>query len=406
MSSQFTQRLAAAPPKFDFVAAHFACERNRFSENKPTGIVNLGSAQNFMHSELVHRRLRMVDRWSIDAHYQSFAGTFDCRMSVTGYLQSISNSHVIPEEVVIGNGIISLLEALAVALLDEGDSVLIPTPVFPGLVAAMSVRVRSKVAFLNTTSANDFQVTPEIIDAELHRRHRDGERVRAVLLCSPGNPVGQIFTASEIAAFADIARSHDCALILDEVYAGSVFEGETFVSGVSLKQDHVYVLGGLSKDFGLAGHATGWLHGRNQAVINAVAKQAHFFRLPAPTQRVITSLLEPNWRLAYLQTHRYKLTQAYHTATRAIHDAGIDVVATRAGLCLWLDLRNHLSTHDADGEMQLYHRLLSQHQVHVSPGAGFFSTEPGFFRICFSQKPDTLNEGLSRLTECLAAVAS
>lgn len=406
MPSQFTQRLAAAPPKFDFVAAHFECERDRYGKNKPHGIVNLGSAQNFMHGELLHRRLRMVDCWAIDAHYQSFGGTLDCRMSVAGYLQTLSNTNVNPDAIVVGNGIISLLESLAVALLDDDDSVLIPTPVFPGLVAAMSVRVRSKVAFLHTTSATGFQLTPELVDAELHRRRRDGHRIRAILLCSPGNPVGQVFTADEIEAFADIAQSHDCALILDEVYAGSVFEDEMFASGVALKGDHIYVLGGLSKDFGLAGHATGWLFGRNQAVMNAVAKQAHFFRLPAPTQRVISSLLEPDWRSPYLQMHRDKLTRAYLSAKRTLNDAGIEVIAAQAGLCLWLDLRNHLSTHDAAGELELYHQLLKQHRVHVSPGAGFRAQEPGFFRICFSQDDETRVEGLSRLTQRLASIIS
>lgn len=404
MPSQFTDRLAAAPPKFDFVAAHFACERDRYGKDNPSGFVNLGSAQNFLHRDRLNRRLRTVDGIADDAHYQPFAGTESCRRAVAGHLQSLAETNVDPDQIVVGNGIISLLEALAVALLDEGDSVLIPTPVFPGLVAALSVRVRSKVAFLHTASATDFRLTPDMVDAELHRQACDGRRIRAILLCSPGNPVGQVFTRSEIEAFADIADQHDCALIVDEVYAGSVFDDAVFASAVSLKKAHVYVLGGLSKDFGLAGHATGWLHGRNESVIRAVAKQAHFFRLPAPTQRVIESLLEPTWRADYLNVHRRELSESFRHAVGWLRDAGIDAVPSQAGLCLWLDLRRHLGTNDADGEMRLYQKLLGDHRVHVSPGAGFHAKEPGFFRICFSQEPGTLEQGVSRLTRCLSPV--
>lgn len=399
MLSQFTERLASAPPKFDFVAAHFACERDLYSEDNPNGFVNLGSAQNFLHRERLNERLRTVTGVADDAHYQPFAGTEACREAVAGHLQSLAETNVDADHIVVGNGIISLLESLAVALLDEGDSVLIPTPVFPGLVSAMSVRMQSKVEFLHTTSATNFRLTPDMVDGELHRQTCGGRRVRAILLCSPGNPVGQVFTSAEIKAFVDVAHQYGCAMIVDEVYAGSVFDDAVFASAVSLQEDHVYVLGGMSKDFGLAGHATGWLHGRNEWVMRAVAKQAHFFRLPAPTQRVIESLLEPTWRSEYLAVHRRRLTETFRYAVRGLQDAGIEVVASEAGLCLWLDLRSHLSTNDADGEIQLYHELLNEHRVHVSPGAGFFAKESGWFRICFSQEPASLQQGLLRLTQ-------
>ena len=401
MSSQFTEAVVHNPPKFDFVAAHFNCETNRFSEENPEGFVNLGSAQNYLHAERLDERLALLQSDSDDVHYQPFGGTAKCRQSIADYLQSQAGIAVADNSIIVGNGIISVLEALTIALLDEGDSVLIPTPVFPGLVAAMSLRVRSQVELMETDSRSGFRLTPAAIEAHLYQLRFQGKRVRAILLCSPGNPVGQVFSYDELREFLDVAEMFDCALIVDEVYAGSVFEGQAFTSAISLQSENVYVLGGLSKDFGLAGHATGWLQSTNQDVMASVAKQAHFFRLPAPVQQIVSSVLNPAWRQDYLTAHREKLTKTARIAANFLRAAGIPVVDSEAGLCLWVDLSAFLSARDADGEMELYERLLYQYHVHISPGSGFKSSNIGYFRLCFSQPLDVLLEGMQRLIDGL-----
>lgn len=405
MTSTFTETVTHAQPSFDFVAAHFKCEENRYSESNRGGFVNFGSAQNFLHAELLADRVLHQRSDPNDAHYQSFSGTSDCRTAIANYLQQQAGCIVPASSIVVGNGIVSVLESLTIALLDEGESVLIPTPVFPGLVAAMSLRVRSRVEFLDTCVENGFRLTASMVEARLHQAGSEGKRVRAILLCSPGNPVGQVFSQSELQDFLDVAERFDCELIVDEVYAGSVFEGTRFVSAVSLGSDHVHVLGGLSKDFGLAGHATGWLQSGNEKIIAAVAKQSHFFRLPAPIQREISTILQPEWREEYLSIHRQKLSETASFARRILFSAGVRVVDSEAGLCFWLDLRDFLPTLDSAGEMQLYQQLLEQHRVHISPGNGFKTTAIGFFRICFSQPPETLREGLSRLIAGLSSSA-
>ena len=397
MPSQFTEAVLCQPPKFDFVAAHFDCETNRFSKHNQEGFVNLGSAQNYLHADLLADRLGLVKIHPGDTHYQPFAGTFDCRQSIADYLQGQADVPVARDTIIAGNGIISILEALTTALLDEEESVLIPTPVFPGLVAATSLRVRSQVELMETDPSNGFRLTPAAIRSYLQQSQSDGKRIRAILLCSPGNPVGQVFSRAELRRILDVAELFDCALIVDEVYAGSVFQGHKFTTAISLQSDNVYVLGGLSKDFGLAGHATGWLQSTNKDAMTAVAKQAHFFRLPVPVQRVISSVLDPAWREYYLEIHCEKLTETARFATDKLRDAGISVVASEAGLCLWVDLAEYLPSKDADGEMALYKRLLNDSRVHISPGSGFRSSHLGYFRLCFSQPMDVLLEGMRRL---------
>lgn len=403
MTSKFTQAVMEDAGKFDFVAAHFQCEQDRYSLENPGGFVNLGSAQNFLQPKDRINRIRSIPVGDDDPHYQAFHGTESCRRRVAGYLQSIAKepigagNTVDPDDIVIGNGIISLLESLAFALLDEGDSCLVPTPVFPGLVAALSLRVKSKIAWMHTDSEAGFRLTPNALEMELRRQRAAGVRIKAVLICSPGNPIGQVFTRSEIYRFIEIAKEFNCSLIVDEVYANSCFDGVSFCSAVAAKASHVYVLGGLSKDFGLAGYATGWLHSTNTSVIRAMKKQAHFYRLPSPVQRVIEAVLAPDWYADHLARHRRLLTDQFAIACDEFSSAGVKVTQSDSGLCLWLDLRDQLSSPNLAGEMAVYQFMLRQQRVHISPGSGFYSRHYGFFRICFSHDELTFSEGIRRI---------
>ena len=404
MLSRRGRELAHSKSSFDFVAAHFECERHRYSNNDPDGFVNFGSAQNFLNVEDIAALLSSIEVTDDEQRYQPFSGTDTCKESIANYLSSIVNNQVDANEIVVGNGIIHLLEALSISILDSDDSVLIPTPVFPGLVAALRLRHDLDVKFLHTDSSNGFRVSPEDIEDQIVIETSSDSPIKAVLLCSPGNPVGQVFTDDELRELVEIAERHDVVMIVDEVYASSCWGEAEFSSAVAERSEHVVVLGGLSKDFGLAGFATGWLQSTNEDIVAAVARQSHFLRLPTLTQRVTTRVLDPAWRRYYLAENSRRLTCAVEIAKEALSSAGIHVAPSDGGLCLWLDLGTYLSSHDAVGELKLYKQLLMEHRVHVSPGGGLFCNEPGFYRICFSHDEATLREGLRRLIHGLTGV--
>ena len=405
MTSQYTARICGRKPGFDFVAAHFNGERNPYTTQNPDGYVNLGSAQNFLNKREICARLSGTKHRGSDASYQAFVGTDNCRQAVANYLQSVAGVTVEHDQIVLGNGVIGLLEALAISLLDIHQTVLIPSPVFPGLVNAITARQSRQVRFLELGPETNFRLTPQAFKAELVKRFDNGEPIKAALLCSPGNPVGQVFSAEEIAEFVQVAAHFGIALIVDEIYASSCFGPQKFASAIAAQAEHVFVVGGLSKDFGVAGLATGWVYGQDTSVMRAVASQSHFFRLPAPVQTSIESLLEPGWRAEFLQQNRQRLQQSFQRSVSALEEMNVPVFRADAGLCLWLDLSQFIGSPDAHSEQRLYEFLLNEHRVHVSPGSGFFSSTAGFFRICVAQEETILQEGLRRLANGLSAIS-
>ena len=207
-----------------------------------------------MGKAAIESRLQSLD-WNLaDTPYRDFAGTESSRTAVANYLQDISGQSVDPNHVVIGNGLVSVLEAISIAILDAGDHVLVTTPVFPGLITALTSRTEASFVPLETTADEQFQLSPSALTEKLEFERTQGRRVKAVLLCSPGNPIGQVFTATEVQQFVKIAEDFNVALIVDEIYASSCFDGVDFVSALTANSDHVITIGGLSKDFGLAGY--------------------------------------------------------------------------------------------------------------------------------------------------------
>lgn len=413
MYSDYTQNIENARPAFDFVAAHFACERDKFSSKNPDGFVNFGSAQNYLAKRDLHSFLASIHHDSCDAEYHPFTGMDRCKSAVAAYLASYCGAPISPNQIILGNGLISLLEALTFAICDGDDQILVPTPVFPGLVKALQLRTRAKVEFVQTLADDDFRVTPELVHDALIEGKRRGHSLKAILLCSPGNPLGHVYSREELRELVHITERENVALIVDEVYAMSCFTDVEFVSAVECESSHVFVLGGVSKDFGMAGYTVGWLHGTNDRIMKAVASQSHFFRLATPAQQAAARILSPEWTNAFLPEHRRRISANYEHTKDFLLECGVETLNAQAGLCAVLDLRPVLPAKEmahaeaaistAD-ELRLYHHMLDGHRVHLSPSIGFHWNQPGLFRICVTTDEVTLSEGLRRIREGVLAL--
>ena len=334
MYSNYTQHIADSRPSFDFVAAHFACERDRFSPQNPGGYVNFGSAQNYLAKEELADLLPTINHDLSDAEYHPFTGTDGAKAAIASHLETYCRAPISAKQILLGNGLIGLLEALTLAICNRGDRVLVPAPVFPGLVNAIRLRTGVEVELVQTSETDDYQVTPELLANAIETGVRDGQPIKAVLLCSPGNPVGHVYSHEELREFVGIAERANIALIVDEVYALSCFSDIKFQSAIDFGSQHVFVLGGLSKDFGVAGYAVGWLHGTNETIMASVASQSHFFRLSTPAQRATQQLLSPEWCAEYLPKHRNNISENFRIAKDFLADCGVTTPVSYTHLTL------------------------------------------------------------------------
>jgi aspartate aminotransferase len=191
------------------------------------------------------------DNWS---HYTPVAGYLDLREAVCVKLKRDNQLDYKPENIVVSTGAKQSLANVVLALVDEGDEVIIPTPYWVTYSELVKI-ARGKVVEVHTTLESGFKITPAQLEAAIT------PATKAFLFSSPCNPSGAVYSKSELAALAEVFRKHpEVFIISDEIYEYINFVGknESIAQFTDLK-DRVIIVNGLSKGFAMTGWRLGYI---------------------------------------------------------------------------------------------------------------------------------------------------
>jgi aspartate aminotransferase len=191
------------------------------------------------------------DNWS---HYTPVAGFLDLREAVCTKLKRDNNLDYKPENIVTSNGAKQSLANAILALVDEDDEVVIPTPYWVTYSELVKI-ARGKVVEIRTTVENSFKTTPEQLEAAIT------PKTKVFLFSSPCNPSGAVYSKEELEGLAVVFRKHPGITILsDEIYEYINFVGkhESIAQFADLK-DRVVLINGLSKGFAMTGWRLGYI---------------------------------------------------------------------------------------------------------------------------------------------------
>jgi aspartate aminotransferase len=191
------------------------------------------------------------DNWS---HYTPVSGFLDLREAVCTKLKRDNNLDYKPENIVTSTGAKQSLANTILALVDEGEEVIIPTPYWVTYSELVKI-ARGKVVEIRTTVENQFKCTPAELEAAITPKSK------VFMFSSPCNPSGAVYTKAELEGLAEVFRKHPNLIILsDEIYEYINFEGkhESIAQFDDLK-DRVVIINGLSKGFAMTGWRLGYI---------------------------------------------------------------------------------------------------------------------------------------------------
>jgi aspartate aminotransferase len=191
------------------------------------------------------------DNWS---HYTPVSGFLDLREAVCTKLKRDNNLDYKPENIVTSTGAKQSLANTILALVDEGEEVIIPTPYWVTYSELVKI-ARGKVVEIRTTVENQFKCTPAELEAAITPKSK------VFMFSSPCNPSGAVYTKAELEGLAEVFRKHPNLIILsDEIYEYINFEGkhESIAQFEDLK-DRVVLINGLSKGFAMTGWRLGYI---------------------------------------------------------------------------------------------------------------------------------------------------
>lgn len=159
-----------------------------------------------------------------------------------------------PANITVSNGAKHCLHNVFTVLIDEGEEVIIPAPYWVSYAEIVKLAGGVPV-IVETTEASDFKLTPEQLRAACT------PKTKCLLLCSPSNPTGSMYSGEELGALADVVIEKDLWVLADEIYENLVYGDNVFVSFPTVRpglMDRTIIVNGVSKTYAMTGWRIGW----------------------------------------------------------------------------------------------------------------------------------------------------
>lgn len=203
-------------------------------------------------------------------------GIPELRAAIVDKLVSENKLAYKPEQVLISNGAKHSLFNIFMALCREGDEVIIPAPFWLSYPEMVRVAGGTPV-FVKGSAGGGLKLTPAELEAAITPRSK------ALLINSPSNPTGAVYTKAELAALAEVAVRHNLYIVSDEIYERMVYEGAEAVSVGALSPEvfkRTITVNGFSKPYAMTGWRLGYFAGPIEIVKAASALQSHSTSAP------------------------------------------------------------------------------------------------------------------------------
>ena len=191
------------------------------------------------------------DNWS---RYSPVPGYLDLRQAICEKLQRENGLSYEPAQIVVGNGAKQAVCNTIMALVGEGDEVIIPAPYwvsYPDMVLLAD----GKPVFIPAPIEQDFKITPAQLEAAIT------PRTRAIILCSPSNPTGSVYSADELEGLAAVLRKHpEITIIADEIYEHINYVGaHASIASCEGMKERTAIVNGVSKAYAMTGWRIGFV---------------------------------------------------------------------------------------------------------------------------------------------------
>ncbi len=328
--------------------------------------------------------------------YAPLAGLPELRAAVASANRRFWDLPIDPGSgVVVTSGATEAITACLMALLDPGDEVVLIEPLYDTYLPV--VRLLGATARLVRLSPPDWALPRDALAAAF------GPRTKALLLNTPMNPTGKVFTREELAFLAQLVEAHDCYAICDEVYEHLVFAPARHLPLMSLPgmAHRCLRIGSAGKTFSLTGWKVGYVSGP-PALIEVVTKahQNLTFATPPNLQRAVAAGLAKED--AYFAALADSLADKAARLGAGLARIGFRMLPTQGSYFITADF----SALGFDGDDLAFCRHITEHAgVAAIPVSAFYegNAPTHLVRFAFCKKDDVLDEAIARLARHFAA---
>jgi len=333
--------------------------------------------------------------------YSDSKGIFPARKAVAQYYQGLGLDGIDVDDVYLGNGVSELIGVSLQALLNDGDEVLVPAPDYP-LWTAMVTLCGGKAVHYLCDEAADWMPDLDDMAAKIT------SRTRAMVVISPNNPTGAVYSRPMLEAMAELARQHDLIIFSDEIYDKVLYEDAVHTPMALVAPDLLCLtFSGLSKAYRVAGFRSGWMvvcgptqHARSYIEgLNVLTNMRLCANVPA--QHAVQTALGGHQSIQDLVLPGGRLLEQRDLAWRLLNEIpGVSCVKPMGALYVFPRLDPEVYPIEDDERFVL--DLLRAEKMLVVQGTGFNWPRPDHLRIVTLPPAEMLEDAIGRLARFLA----
>jgi len=345
--------------------------------------------------------VRSAAQWAIDHGpntYTHHIGIPELRRTLATKIETFAGLRVDPEtELVITAGSTGSFYSACMALMNPGDEIILFEPFYGYHLS--TITATGLVPRFATLTQPHWTFTDEDLAAALT------QKTRGIMICTPGNPTGKVFTRPEIDRIAAFAEKHDLFVFTDEIYEHFLYDGRTHLCPATIPgmKERTIVISGLSKTFSI----TGWRIGYAVSDARWATSIGYFSDLiyvcaPAPLQAGVArglADLDPTYFTTIADEYRSKRDRM----CSALSDAGLHPFVPQGAYYVLADISS-LPGKTAKERVMF---LLNKSGVACVPGDAFFHDQKGqnLARFCFAKEDRVLDEACTRLRQLVTTEA-
>lgn len=328
-------------------------------------------------------------------HYTQAGGIPELKKAIVETYEAAHGLSYDPAQVVVSNGAKHSLHNVFTVLLDPGDEVIIPAPYWVSYAELVKLTGAVPV-IVQTRQEEDFRLTPEAL------RDAVTDKTKVLLLCSPSNPTGSMYSPEDLGALADVVLEKDLTVVADEIYDRLVYPGSTFASFPTVRpglQDRSVIVNGVSKTYAMTGWRIGWamapanvakamngLQSQETSCPCSISQYASIAALRGPQECVAEMLDEFAKRRDFVQQ-------------RIVDIPGLSCANMTGAFYAFINISEHLGRQyggkQVDNSTDWCLELLTQQKVATVMGSAF-GTE-GYARASFATSMANLEAAFDRI---------
>lgn len=295
------------------------------------------------------------------------------------------------KEILVGVGAKHVLYTLFQVICDEGDEIIIPAPYWVSYPEQVKL-AQGVPVFIEGTAAEQFKVTAEQI------RNAVTDKTKALIINSPGNPTGMIYSKEELQAIADVCREKDIWVISDEIYEKLVYDGKRHISIAQLSDDakaRTLIINGVSKSHSMTGWRIGYIAGDAEVVGAMTNLASHSTSNPVTLSQyaAIEAYNGPQEQVEEMRKDFESRLNEIYPKLEAI--PGFHVVKPEGAFYFLPDVKEAMEKTGYPTVDDFANALLTEAKVAVIPGSGFGSDST--IRLSYATSIDQLEKGVERI---------